>query len=142
MRKIALIIVSALLLQGCATSSEDELICGSVASYITPPTADSLYRVVVTHLDGKPVISRPYYKLSVGVHQFTVAELIEAPELKVKLAARQTKTISVDVEHEQRYHLAAEFKLDKVYSGLNTDYWQPIIWKQESYECAFENQRH
>ncbi|MCL1067616.1 hypothetical protein L2735_12490 [Shewanella olleyana] len=139
MKKIALLAVSVALLQGCATSNEDELLCGSVASYITPPAAESLYRVVVTHLDGKAVISRPYYKLSAGIHEFTVAELIEAPELKVKLAARQTKTISVEVEREQRYHLAAEFKLDKVYSGLNTDYWQPIVWQQESYECAFAN---
>ncbi|MCL1044681.1 hypothetical protein Q4601_17525 [Shewanella sp. 1_MG-2023] len=139
MRNIALLAISVVLLQGCATSTEDELICGSVASYITPPVTDSLYRVVVTHLNGKPVISRPYYKLPAGEHQFTVAELIESPELKVKLAARQTKTILVEVEREQRYHLAAEFKLDKVYNGLNTDYWQPVVWKKESYECAFAN---
>ncbi|GIU50113.1 MULTISPECIES: hypothetical protein [Shewanella] len=137
--KIALTLTTVVLLQSCATSNEDEFTCGSVASYITPPTADSLYRVVVTHLDGKPVISRPYYKLAAGSHEFTVAELIESADLKVKLAARQTKTITVEVEREQRYHLAAEFKQDKVYSGLNTDYWLPVVWKQEFHECAFAN---
>ena len=127
------------LLQGCASSVDSDLICGSVASYLTPPTSESLYRVVVTHLDGKPVISRPYYKLSAGKHEFTVAELIESPALKVKLAARTPKTITVDVANEQRFHLAAKFKLDKIYTGSNMEYWQPVVWQQEPYECEFLN---
>ncbi|MBQ4889960.1 hypothetical protein J8L86_08920 [Shewanella sp. MMG014] len=137
MKITALLLMMLALLQGCASSSDDEFMCGSVASYITPPTADNLYRVVVTHLDGQAVISRPYYKLTAGKHTFTLAELIESPELKVKLAARQTKKLDIVVEREQRYHLAAELKVDKTYTGLNSDYWQPVVWKQAPYECVF-----
>ncbi|WP_144210289.1 hypothetical protein [Shewanella donghaensis] len=137
MKKSFSFLMMLALMQGCATSVDNEFVCGSVASYLTPPISESLYRVVVTHLDGKPVISRPYYKLSAGPHEFTVAELIESPELKVKLAARTPKTIRVDVINEQRFHLAAEFNLDKIYTGVNKDYWQPVVWQQESLECEF-----
>ncbi|WP_076542985.1 hypothetical protein [Shewanella sp. UCD-KL21] len=139
MKRLALSVVMLGLLQGCASSVDEQSICGTVASYITPPTSQNLYRVVVTHLDGKPVLSRPYYKLTAGKHEFTVAELIESPELKVKLAARKPKSISVDVKAHLRLHLAAEFNQDKIYTGLNSDYWQPVIWQQEPHECEFAN---
>ncbi|MDO6619874.1 MULTISPECIES: hypothetical protein [unclassified Shewanella] len=139
MKRLALSVVVLGLLQGCASSVDEQAICGSVASYITPPTSQSLYRVVVTHLDGKPVISRPYYKLTAGKHEFTVAELIESPELKVKLAARKPKNIDVDVKAHLQLHLAAEFNQDRIYTGENTDYWQPVIWQQEPHECEFAN---
>ncbi len=123
-------------LSGCA-SAPDELRCGTVSGYLMPDAEQGLYRAVVTHLNGKPVISRPNYELAPGYYQFTLAELIDSPELKVKLAARQSKTLDIEVQANQRYHLAAEFKKDRVYRGLDTDYWQPKVWQQESYECSF-----
>ncbi|QYK02391.1 hypothetical protein [Shewanella psychrotolerans] len=125
------------ILSGCASEPDKTNTCGTVSGYLMPDNENGLYRVVVTHLNGKAVISRPNYQLPPGQYEFTVAELIDSPRLKVKLAARQTKTLSIDVRADQRYHLAAKFNQDKIYRGLDTDYWQPVIWSQESHQCEF-----
>ena len=130
--------LSIAILQGCASSPDDIAACGTVSSYLAPDNSAQLYRVVVTHLDGVPVISRPNYSLSVGKHEFTVAELINAPELKVSLAARKVKVLTVDVSADQRYHIAAQFNTDRIYIGSNQGYWQPIVWQTESHECEIK----
>lgn len=125
-------------LHGCASAPADSVSCGTVSSYLAPDNSAQLYRVVVTHLDGVPVISRPNYPLSPGKHEFTVAELINAPELKVSLAARKVKVLTVDVSADQRYHIAAQFNTDRIYIGSNQGYWQPIIWQTEVHECEMK----
>lgn len=133
MRIITLLMLS--LLSACSSVEEAGQPCGIVAGYLEPDSERSLYRSVVTHIDGKPVISKPNYLLAPGVYQFTLAELIDAPTLKVKLAARGSKDIKVHVKANQRYHLAAKFYTDKIYRGLDSEYWQPVISLIESHEC-------
>lgn len=128
------------ILHGCASSPDDTVACGTVSSYLAPDNSAQLYRVVVTHLDGVPVISRPNYRLTPGKHEFTVAELINAPELKVSLAARKVKVLTVDVSAEQRYHIAAQFNTDRIYIGQNTGYWQPIVWQTEPHQCEMKSE--
>lgn len=134
-RNILLFIALSVLVSGCASQPDTSRYCGMVSGYLNPDPAQNIYRVVVTHLNGKPVISKPNYQLSLGTYVFTLAELINSPTLKVKLAARTPKVLSVTVEANQRYHLAAKFNTDKIYRGNNTDFWQPEIWRQEEYSC-------
>ncbi len=134
-RFTSLLLASLVLLSGCASQPDNSLQCGIVSGYLEPDANQDLYRVVVTHLNGKPVISKPNYRLHPGVYEFTLAELISAPLLKVKLAARTPKVLSITVEAEQRYHLAAKFNTDKRYRGNDTGYWQPEVWLQEHHEC-------
>lgn len=54
------------LLSGCASSPEDDLSCGTVSGYLQPDASTHWYRVVVTHLNGKPVVSKPNYQLAPG----------------------------------------------------------------------------
>ena len=122
------------LISGCA-SSDNANQCGTVSAYLKPDPGKYLYRIVVTHLDGVPVISRPNYVLPVGEHKFTVVELINSPELKVSLSARGTKILTVNVEADQRYHIGAQMFTDKIYVGRNSDFWQPVVFQQESHQC-------
>ncbi|MGZ9899030.1 hypothetical protein [Shewanella gaetbuli] len=135
-----LLLVSLGLLTGCA-SSDSEFQCGVVSTYLKPDSEQYLYRTVVTHLDGKPVISRPNYFLDVGEHELTLVELVNSPELKVSLSARGPKTLKVTVEPNQRYHIAAQMQTDKIYVGRNKNFWQPIVFQQEEYECQREEKR-
>ncbi|MGS0682479.1 hypothetical protein ACVBIL_15110 [Shewanella sp. 125m-7] len=127
--------VLVLLVSGCATQSDTANQCGIVATYMEPDRDADIYRVVVTHLDGKPVISQPNYRLSVGEHTFIVAELIDAPSLKVKLSARTPKELKVRVGANERYHIGAKFNTGQVYRGNDSGFWQPVVWQQEPYEC-------
>ena len=125
------------LLAGCASQPDASDECGTVSSFLAPEPEQGVYRAVVTHLDGKPVISQPNYRLVVGEHRFTLAELIDAPELEVSLAARTTKELIVNVKANTRYHLAAKFNRDKVYKANDSGFWQPEVWQQESFECEY-----
>ncbi|ASJ97464.1 hypothetical protein [Shewanella marisflavi] len=136
-RKVSCYLAALAILSGCASGPDEDALCATVSGYQMPDESQGLYRAVVTHLNGKPVISRPNYRLAPGEYQFTLAELIDSPRLKVKLAARQTKTLTLHLEANQRYHLAAQFNQDKIYRGLDTDYWQPVVWAQEPHECEF-----
>lgn len=129
--------VSALL-SGCASSPEDPLLCGTVSGYLQPDASTHWYRVVVTHLNGQAVISKPNYQLAPGDYEFTVAELIDDPSLGVTLSARVPKTFKLSVEGNQRYHIGALFHTDKRYMGKDTSYWEPGVWQQESHECQLE----
>ncbi|QFU23821.1 hypothetical protein FM038_017720 [Shewanella eurypsychrophilus] len=132
---IVLLSLSLLLLSGCASKPDEALYCGVVSGYLEPDQQQDLYRAVVTHLDGKPVISKPNYRLSPGEYTFTFAELISSPSLKVKLAARVPKTLTINVETNIRYHFAAKFNTDKRYRGNDSGFWQPEIWLEEPQEC-------
>ncbi|WOT06156.1 hypothetical protein [Shewanella youngdeokensis] len=133
-------LLSVLLLSGCASPVDSSKQCGIVSSFLAPQPELGYYRAVVTHLDGKPVISQPNYRLNVGEHQFTLAELIDSPDLKVSLSARTTKDITVTVMPNTRYHIAAKMNTDKIYIGKDLGFWQPEIWQQESYECELETE--
>ncbi|MFQ6371189.1 hypothetical protein [Shewanella sp. YIC-542] len=121
------VVFLSLMLGACASSPDESNTCGLVSTYAKATPDDGAYRLVVTHVDGKPVISKPFYQLSPGEHTFRVSELIDAPELKVRLAARVAKDIKVTVQAEQHYQLVAKFNTDRQYSGDDTAYWQPQI---------------
>ncbi|NRD74859.1 hypothetical protein HQQ94_16855 [Shewanella sp. VB17] len=125
----------AILISGCASQPDTRRYCGTVSGYLEPSPEQDLYRAVVTHLNGQPVISKPNYQLSPGEYTFTLAELISSPALKVKLAARTPKELSITVEANRRYHFAAKFNTDKIYRGVDTGFWEPKIWRQEEDEC-------
>ncbi|WP_394388273.1 hypothetical protein [Shewanella woodyi] len=133
--QVLLLLGVCMLLSACASQPDTSRYCGTVSGYSEPDREQNLYHVVVTHLNGKPVISKPNYQLSPGVYEFTLAELIDSPTLKVRLAARTPKVLSVKVEANQRYHIAARFNTDKVYRGNNTAFWEPEVWLTEEHEC-------
>ncbi|WP_028768549.1 hypothetical protein [Shewanella fidelis] len=136
-KRVAPLAALVILLSGCATQPDLANQCGMVSTFLEPDHQADIYRVVVTHLDGKPVISQPNYRLTPGLHTFVVAELIDAPSLKVKLSARTPKELTVNVSSNQRYHIGAKFNVDKVYRGNDKGFWQPEVWQQEAYECEY-----
>lgn len=125
-------------LSGCASAPDDPLGCGTVSGYLQPDASRHWYRVVVTHLNGQTVVSKPNYQLAPGDYEFTVAELIDDPALSVTLAARTPKMFTLTVESHQRYHIGALFHTDKRYMGKDTAYWEPGVWQQDEHQCQFE----
>lgn len=134
----AVAISLCLFLSSCASSPEETLSCGTVSGYLKPDAKTHWYRVVVTHLNGKAVVSKPNYQLAPGDYEFTVAELIDDPSLGVSLSARTPKVFKLTVERDQRYHIGALFHTDKRYMGKDSSYWEPGVWQQEDHECQFD----
>ena len=134
----AIMIGGGVLLSSCASSPEDPLGCGTVSGYLQPDASTHWYRVVVTHLNGQAVVSKPNYQLAPGEYEFTVAELIDDPNLSVTVTARVPKVLKLNIQSHQRYHLGALLHTDKRYMGKDTAYWEPGVWLQEQHECQFE----
>lgn len=124
-----------MLTAGCSSTDVAVPTCGTISAYLPTDRANNIYPAVITHLDGKPVISMPNFVVPPGKHTLTMAALIDSPKLKVKLAARTEKTLEVNVVAEQQYHVAAQFNTDKVYYGMDSHYWQPVIWQQDELQC-------
>ncbi|SIQ61340.1 hypothetical protein SAMN05421840_102372 [Shewanella morhuae] len=134
----AIMIGGGAFLSGCASSPEAPLGCGTVSGYLQPDASTHWYRVVVTHLNGQAVVSKPNYQLAPGEYEFTVAELIDDPNLSVTVTARVPKVLKLNIQSHQRYHLGALLHTDKRYMGKDTAYWEPGVWLQEQHECQFE----
>lgn len=138
MRALMAALATSALLAGCSSNDIDPAACGWVSGYQDPPANERLYRAVVTHLNGKPVLSRPNYQLAPGEYEFTFVELINAADLRVSPQAHQAKTLKVTVAAGNRYHFAARYKDDRRYLGKDPDFWEPVIWQTEAAECRFE----
>lgn len=138
MRALVVGMAAVVMLGGCASQIDTSGQCGWVSGYQDPPETERLYRAIVTHLNGKPVISRPNYQLAPGSYEFTFVELVDALDLHVAPEAHQKKTLTLEVAAQTRYHFAARYKDDKRYFGKDPDFWEPVIWLTEAAECEIE----
>ncbi len=129
-----LLYMGLLLLVGCANFNNNE--CAAIASYVVPDEKQDLYPVMITHIDGKPVIAQAFYSISPGRHNVTIAELVSAPSLIVSLKYRVPKTLELDVLGGNRYHLAAQFDSEIHQPAENVKFWQPVMWKKEAFSCG------
>ena len=122
-------------LTGCA--SNQEFACGVVASGVRPPAAQGLYQVMVTHIDGQAVVSKASYRLRPGEHKLRLVELIDDPRLGVSLRDRSYREMTLWVEADQQFSLAARFDpaSQPVEGGR---YWEPTIWQQQAQVCSLE----
>ncbi|WP_028110554.1 hypothetical protein [Ferrimonas futtsuensis] len=122
-------------LAGCA--SNQEFACGVVASGVRPPAEQGLFQVMVTHIDGQPVVSKASYRLPPGEHQLRLVELIDDPRLGISLRDRSYREMTLKVEANQQFSLAARFDpaAESVAEGR---YWEPTLWQQHAQTCSLE----
>lgn len=122
-------------MSACSHTPNEKVVCGTVSSYLPPAAEQDLFRAIVTHIDGQPVISRPNYQLQPGRYVFTLAELILDHRLQVRPSARVVKTLEIQVAQDQRYHLAAKLNTDKIYIGDDQGFWLPVVRLEENHQC-------
>ncbi|PXF62897.1 hypothetical protein [Kangiella spongicola] len=115
--------------------------CGVVTLLMTPKIAQDIYNVEAAQLDGDNVISsKVIFKLKAGAHSFKLYDKI--PSDKVVSSFRQRrpykvgKTFEVKIEPNKRYYLAAKFDRTKRWKTKDGEYWEPMLWKVEDYECS------
>ncbi|MCF1429042.1 MAG: hypothetical protein LPD71_08950 [Shewanella sp.] len=128
---LCLLGLSALGLAGCASRPPKADDCGRLSEYLVPPVSEQLYRALVTHINGKPVISQPNYILAPGHYELTMVELIHAPGMEAPLTARKTKTLAVNLKAGEQLHLAAKYYADQ----RNEGFWEPVVWQTDKAQC-------
>ncbi|SDK31504.1 hypothetical protein SAMN04488540_12540 [Ferrimonas sediminum] len=128
----------ALILTACASHDDQQGLCGELSTFHQPPETENLFRAVVTRIDDTNVVTKASYRLAPGTHTLRVVELIDDPRLGISLRDRHYKEFTLRVEAGVEYHLGARFETPVEVPSSKTDYWQPVVWKQEPVQCHLE----
>lgn len=135
MIRLGCLLLLIAVLGGCASSQQ--FACGVVGSGIRPPAEQGLFQVMVTHIDGQPVVSKASYRLSPGEHRLRLVELIDDPRLGISLRDRSYREMTLWVETNQQFSLAARFD-PASQPAEQGRYWEPTIWQQQTHACSLE----
>ncbi|GAA0211332.1 hypothetical protein GCM10009123_18120 [Kangiella japonica] len=117
--------------------------CGVVTLLLTPRISEDIYNVEASQLDGDNIISsKVIFKLKAGSHSFKLYDKIPSDKVVSDFRKRRSykigKTFVVNVEPNKRYYLASKFDRTKRWKTRNGEYWEPMVWKVEDYECSLD----
>lgn len=145
MKSLAVSLMALVALGGCsmlgldhdnASHANKSNECGRISTFWLPPQSQDLYPVKIDQIDGKSVAYRSLYRLDPGEHKIKVFDQIDDPRLDAKLANNESKTLTITVRANKRYHLAAHFNAQKRFS--HDQYWQPKVWKTTDQQCSIK----
>ncbi|GEM_PF-1116327 len=113
-----------------ATKVDDDA-CGQVSTFFKPPRTRDLYSVYVSEINDDNVLrSRTTFKLAPGKHKIDVHELIDSTRFtRRSMAIQRAKPITIDVEENVVYYLAARFIPENRQKQRKGEYWEPVVWK-------------
>ena len=110
--------------------------CGRVSVFFTPPQTRDLYPAYVNSIDGEGVLrSKDTFRLSPGDHQIMLHELITDYRLRRGPGMELAKPITIHVEPDTIYYLAAKFLPAKRFKLFKEEYWEPVVWQVQHREC-------
>lgn len=130
---------------GAGSGPEDaQAGCGRVSIFDVAPRQQNLHPATLISIDGRrsPFAGQTSFRLSTGTHVLTVAERIDSRYLpfddrfRNSNTAEPYKTLTIEVAANTTYLLAVQLNQDKRNEWRNGAYWDPVIWKETSEDCA------
>ncbi|QDF67810.1 hypothetical protein FJQ87_14990 [Shewanella sp. SNU WT4] len=113
------------LMTGCVNPNRN-LTCAALAN--TPaPQAEGHYSVVVTHINGKPVVSAPIFYLAPGTYNLTIM-------MPHETVVRGYK--HMPVSHELSVHLLADHRYQLGGVLASKGVWHGDIWQTLAEPCS------
>lgn len=110
--------------------------CGRISIFQHPPESRELFPVSLADIDGDTSQNhRSIIKLPVGEHTIHLYEQISSTELRRSRSLKVDKPLTITIEANKQYHLAAEFLPRKRFERSSQDYWQPVVWKVTERQC-------
>ncbi len=115
----------------------DDDSCGRLSIFFRPPETKDFYPVMFSQVNKNNVIrTREVIRVKTGENLVKLNELIAARGLRIKRPNMvRGKELTIDVEPNKTYHLAAEFDSTKRLQSIGETYWKPIVWKVTEKEC-------
>lgn len=117
--------------------------CGRLNDFDVAPRQQDLYGVKLLMIDG--VSTGPagvhQFRVSAGTHTLKLVELIPAKVYRRLNPTRlgdgpEVKTLTVRVQADTTYYLAAKFNEDKRNSRVSGEYWDPVVWREKPDKCG------
>lgn len=118
--------------------------CGYVSTSTKPPVSKEVYPATIRQIDGREVDGDKRIKLTVGVHQIAVQELIANERRGYtklrKLGNKETKLVlkvlELDVKADGNYLIGAQLFEDRIDPAKPNDYWEPVVWRKTLDSCG------
>ncbi|SNY48791.1 PDZ domain-containing protein [Arsukibacterium tuosuense] len=122
--------------------------CGFVSVFYNPPISMHRHTVMINEIKdigfkGKLTETKreQVFRLPAGEVEIVVQELISSDSIRRNRGDSRIrqynsiKTMTLVVEPDKVYHLAAEYFSDRREREDADDYWQPIVWKTTERSC-------
>jgi hypothetical protein len=117
--------------------------CGRISAFDVAPRQQQLHAATLIAIDG--VAPGPFgaraYPVKPGRHVVKVGERIESRYISFPQAQRNAplyggyKSVTVEVEPNTTYLIAARLNEDQRNNPINGAYWDPVMWKQVPETC-------
>lgn len=117
--------------------------CGRLNDFDVAPRQQDLYGVKLLMIDGTSTgpAGVHQFRVSAGTHTLKLVELIPAKVYRRLNPTRlgdgpEVKTLTVTVQADTTYYLAAKFNEDKRNSRVSGEYWEPVVWREKPDKCG------
>ncbi|SHI11631.1 hypothetical protein [Ferrimonas marina] len=127
-------------LVGCSVLAPQGKPCAELVTFAGLDPDTGAYNLVLTAIDGRPVVSKPLYRLAPGQYRLELMEFIDDPRLAVPLKQRRSQEMVLTLAPMQRYTLAARLVPEQADDPQR--YWQPEVWQLEPQECRFPKRKN
>lgn len=120
-----------------AVVTDNNQACGRVSVFLTPPSTSDLYPAFINSINGENVRQQnPNFILGVGEHQLGIHELIDNNSSRRGGRLELEKTLTLHIEENKKYHVAAHFIREKRFERHGEGYWEPVVWKVTEQTCT------
>lgn len=117
--------------------------CGRFNDFDVAPRQQDLYGVKLLSIDGNSTgpAGVHQFRVSAGTHTLKMVELIPAKVYRRLNPTRlgdgpEVKTLTVTVQADTTYYLAAKFNEEKRNSRVSGEYWEPVVWREKPDKCG------
>jgi hypothetical protein len=117
--------------------------CGRFNDFDVAPRQQDLYGVKLLAIDGTSTgpAGVHQFRVSAGTHTLKMVELIPAKVYRRLNPTRlgdgpEVKTLTVTVNADTTYYLAAKFNEEKRNSRVSGEYWDPVVWREKPDKCG------
>ncbi len=126
-----------------ASSANGASGCGWISTFDNAPRQKQLHAAVLISIDDlhSPLLKRTNYRVSAGRHILRIGELIEnrylgfSEKFRDRGGLDRYKTLSVDVEPNMTYSLAAHLIPEHRNEWRDGKFWEPVIWNTTQENC-------
>lgn len=117
--------------------------CGHINVFDSAPRQRKLYGVKLLSIDGDAAgpTGVHQFRVPAGTHTLKIAEQIDDSAFR-RFGQRGrginndgAKTLTVTVQPNTTYHLAAQLNEEQRNNPAGGEYWDPVVWKETAADC-------
>ena len=117
--------------------------CGRISTFDNAPRQQELHAATLIDIDGRrsPMFGQTSVRVSAGPHVLKVGEQIDlrylgfGQRLRDRGGVERYKSITVDVDSDTTYFLAAKINAEHSNEWRDGAYWDPVIWSTSKENC-------